>query len=1056
MFSKTDPIGIRVLTKDMMNCSFTHTNEVLSNIEEIRKTAYNVHDQFRSTLQKHSDQGIMAARGYNNAISILGSRGAGKTSIIMTLQHILRYGVKAWENNTTGDVNKTNIMMPILVPQDFSQGQSLLSWVVMQLLQKGEEIEKIITKEKMFLGGLNGPFAQWNLSAPKHTTYDPLRECMDSLTKSFELRYKRDAGYETKDSNHVFEYMDEVRRDASLVLDMLRLVSMIVDFYRYQQPREQGKDAADCEPLIFFVIDDMDLAPSRSQEVLTLVLRYLLHPNIVVLCGWNQELFQSHLCMDLLKTQGSLDSKLLDTNFGFDDVFMTRQRKRVAALDSARRLAMDNLKKAFPPALRYEIRGLSTIQRAWFPNTPTNTVLPDTEDCFFNVICTALRACRADDDVPIEFLYNNGKAIWAYMRIFDNKARGMENSYHAFLMLYQSVSQWDKTKPFDITSHITALIDTLLFSNTHFVPYRRGLRDLIRIDKVEISPHKSTCKYFCNFQAAEKILREYSAAIEAHMNKQVDMFYVERQYNYFPSIIIDTYILLNFIENMLMYISGEAYYEHGGSVFSRILNEIIPPIRNIPNPDDLLSCALALSGVKKINLFPETKNFRINLLLLNAYESHRLSDENYSFSGIHSYCQLSRALLDAAGGEANSNEQANNFSDLSDDWFPSMESLFTSLKHSPKNVKRVNIYRTLLYQSTSESTWDVMLLIDSLIKKTVSIESWNKEELQKHPITMHELGDIVYLIRYISTVIRKWNRTNTKDKEGIDRVKREKDIFVYIFSKYSNFDANTVIIDIQECRDLFDHFRRNSDISYVTSEANQTSKTVDSEGNSSVVDYAVQYANLILEALISNLKFRLQYACYKTYIKKTNVYDQFLYLLDISKRIPDILYQFQLGIGAWSTRQYKAAYTLMEILQQYGIEELYSDARQIFELGPTLVRTSRDIYIQCIQRIKRWFEREYDLFSSSDQKRIDNIINVLQSAYQSIPRDTAIEARVRSVIVSFGHDVAVLCAKLAADPKMPDGRVEHYQREVVWPVPKVNRNEFKKWEAHSFDPSLFA
>lgn len=1054
MISKTDPIGIRVLTENMMNCSFNHTKEVLANIEKIRTTAYTVQDEFRNTLQKFPNQGMMEARGYNNAISILGSRGAGKTSIIMTLQHILRYGEKAWLDNRIGDVIEENILMPILVPQDFSQGQSLLSWVIMQLLQKGEEIEGIITAEKLYIGGMNGPFAKWDNPKQKYAAYDPLRECMDRLVNSFELRYKRDAGYETTDSEHVFEYMDEVRRDARLVLDMLSLVSMIVDFYRYRQPKALNRIGAEHEPLIFFVIDDLDLAPSRSQEVLNLVLRYLQHPNIVVLCGWNQELFQSHLCMDLLKTQGSLDSKLLDTNFGYDDVFMTRQRKRVAALDSARRLAMDNLKKAFPPALRYEIRGLSTVQRGWFPNTPSNDLSADKEDCFINVIRDTLRACRADEDTSVEFLHYNGKAIWAYMRIFDNKARGMVNAYLAFQMLQQSVENWDKKSELDITSLIIALIDTLLFSNTHFVPYRRGLRDLIRIERVVISPEKerTICNYYCNFKTVEKILKEYYDEMEKAQTDMTsdEMFYLERQYNYFPSLVIDTYILLNFVENMLEYICRKPNYEHGGFEFSRVLNKIIHPIRNSPDPDDLLSCAFALSGIEKVNLFPDTRDFRTNLLLLDAYEKQGLGDECYDFTGIHSYRSLSRALSDVIGKREN--KRTDRLSGLNGDWLLSMERLFGSLSYSTENVKRLNIYRNLLYQNRTEFDKDAIFLVDSLVENAVDIESWNRTEFGNRRIIMSELNDIAYIIRCVFSFIRKWKRIEKNDKVAAARGKMERSQYIQLFESYAK-DCGKQVIDVSEYKERIEKFRRDAH------DFSRLEETMEMSSDASVdpvaVDFAIYCAKCNVDLLLNNLKTRLQYACYKTLAETQDVYERFLYLMDVSKRIPDILDGLQLGAGVWTMRQNNAAYDLIEVLRQYDIVELYSDARQILDLGPKLERTSRNTYIQCLQRVKRWIDREYRFFAPKDLSRVELSINVLQGAYQNIQRDTEVEDRLRETVLAFGSDVAGICAKLSIHSQMPDERSEWYQREVMWPVPKADREEFEKWKIHSYEQGLF-
>lgn len=610
------PIGARILSPEMMRCSFYHTEAVLETVKEIRTTAAKVNSSFNSALIDSPNEALMEARGYNNAISILGSRGSGKTSIIMTLQHILRVGEDAWKSEAkTRPTFPENIIMPILVPQDFSSGQPLLSWVIIQLLEKAEEIEREISSEGLFLYGNSGPFKRWISDKTSTFVRDPLRECMDSLMNSFELRYKSDINYNVcNDDDHVYKYMDEVRRDSKLALDMLKLISIMVDYYRYVFSRN-GYNSSDSEkePLFFFVIDDLDLAPERSHEVLNLVLRYLQHPNVVVLSGWNQELFQSHLCINLLKNQGWVDEKLLDTNFGYDDVFMKRQRKRIAALDSARRLAMDNLKKAFPPSQRFEIRSLSLEQRAFFPLVPQKTLDKSMEKCFMPLIESALGSVKAFPEGSVPFMHNyRGEYLQVYMRAFDNKARGMINVYNAFEKLRAHISNWNRTDSLELTPYLRSLLDTILFSNTRFFPYRRGIRDLVGIEKIVIDPNdskKNICEFYCNYKSVGIVLRDYQNKIE-HLRENdtaEDKYMVEREYNYFPTIIIDVLILLNFMGNMMRYLCGIPMFEHGGTEFSNALNEVNPPIDIVGGSDNLLACAIAVAGIERIALFPTTK-----------------------------------------------------------------------------------------------------------------------------------------------------------------------------------------------------------------------------------------------------------------------------------------------------------------------------------------------------------------------------------------------------------------------------------------------------------------
>ena len=138
---KKHPIGAQVLSKRMMDCTFPHTDEVLETIKGFREVAASVHDSFNGKIKNNPNEALLDARGFNNAISILGSRGSGKTSVIMTLQHILKVGMKNWEAGVVPEhIDESNIMMPIMIPQDCSAKQTLLSWLIIQLLEKGEEI----------------------------------------------------------------------------------------------------------------------------------------------------------------------------------------------------------------------------------------------------------------------------------------------------------------------------------------------------------------------------------------------------------------------------------------------------------------------------------------------------------------------------------------------------------------------------------------------------------------------------------------------------------------------------------------------------------------------------------------------------------------------------------------------------------------------------------------------------------------------------------------------------------------------------------------------------
>lgn len=457
-------VGPQILPEDMLDCAFHYRNDVLDTIENFRSNAAIVSEEFAETLRTREQEAVMRSRGFNNTISILGSRGSGKTSIIMTLQKQLSEDGE-WAGQ---DGAPRNIMMPILILQDIDPEQKLLSCIISQLLKKAEQIE--LEVQETIQDVPNYAWRRW--AAPRQGGFssDPFHDCMNRLLSAFDLRFRNGHTAQPADADQVYYYMDSVKRDAELLTDMLKLISMIVDYYRYQAViTSQNRRKSVAEPLLFFSIDDLDLAPHRSSEVLDMVLRYLQHPNVVVICGWNHELFQNHLCMDLLNTQGVLEEDLLNTNFSFDDVFMNRYRKRTTALDSARRLAVDNLKKAFPPSQRFEIRGLSTQERAAFPYSLT-CAGEEQKDSLFYWVEETMRQCTLLSNPNTgssfkTFLRNDyDDKLVIYMRIFDNKVRGLANARRAFesLALYlrkkreeQAKDQHGKSESvLDITSQI--------------------------------------------------------------------------------------------------------------------------------------------------------------------------------------------------------------------------------------------------------------------------------------------------------------------------------------------------------------------------------------------------------------------------------------------------------------------------------------------------------------------------------------------------------------------------------------------------------------------------
>lgn len=1048
--NRNSPIGIKVLSPKMMRCSFQHTESVLETIESIRDTARNVQQTFKKTLQERPNDALIQARGYNNAISVIGSRGSGKTSIIMTLQHILRVGRDAWEQGSEKmEFQSENIIMPILVPQDFSAEQSLLSWVLVQLLEKAEEIERELSKCNACYYGPADPFRAWITPGGVQSVNDPLRECMDALTRSFELRYKSSTAG-SHESDHVYYYMDEVRRDSQLVLDMLKLISMMVDYQRSRIPTR--------EPLFFFVIDDLDLAPDRSHEVLNLVIRYLQHPNVVVLCGWNQELFQSHLTMELLKNQGVLNNLLLNTNYDYDDVFMKRQRKRIAALDSARRLSMDNLKKAFPPAQRYEIRGLSMEQRAFFPTVPSGHLAAEQTECFLPLIESTLLCCRgvAEKDC---FLYNqHGEYLQVYMRIFDNKARGMINVYRAFENLRARVEEWDRQGELNVTPYMISLLDTVLFSNTHFVPYRRGLRDLISITDIVLRQDTPcTCEYYCNYQSVSSVLQDYrkAAALAEDSTFSDDRFELEREYNYFPSLIVDAYILLNFFENMMRYICRLTRFEHGGTEFSAALNEVNGPIRVSATANNLLSVVVAASGLTEVPLFPTLDDFRFNLTLLDSYEKNGFMDRQYDFSGGYSYVRLSRALLtmsqqrDTEGTCYFSEDRLEQIYKTAKDWLIKMERLFAALHFSEKNVQRLARYRCFLLQGIFERKTDLLQAIECQQKPhtpLVQLKGVGPTSI----VTDVDLDNLITCLRQTDTLRSQFLNMSASGSRRSRISKADRQYTVSLATAYNR--ARTYV-------DTFSPFSEKmlEELLDITNYAQSLSKfrqqifVSDHETDEATCEImcklAKEEADRNIEMLLWNLRYYLETAFHENYASIEDILVRHEFLLSASEAIAEYRQRWNLGYGTWGQAEEDAAKDLQEIFRKSGLLNAYNQTRRLSSIGPNLEDRNRNDYDNAYESASQAINQY--TFNHYEEDRIRANLQVLKNAGENIRRKTMVEADIHDVLYELGVTIAEMCADIANADKLLTDKTSSERNRVSWPIITSNREAFNHWHEYA-------
>lgn len=121
MRNPNNKIGIKTLTDEQLRASLPNWELIDYRLDSIRKEAEGVN---LDNLEKEPFETLK----YDQFFSILGRRGAGKTSVIYTL----------YEKFKTKD---ENIVLPIIMPELFEAGEGVLDWLFQAIDFKLKEIE---------------------------------------------------------------------------------------------------------------------------------------------------------------------------------------------------------------------------------------------------------------------------------------------------------------------------------------------------------------------------------------------------------------------------------------------------------------------------------------------------------------------------------------------------------------------------------------------------------------------------------------------------------------------------------------------------------------------------------------------------------------------------------------------------------------------------------------------------------------------------------------------------------------------------------------------------
>lgn len=119
--------GIKTLTEQQMITGLPAYTTMRTKIDQIRREAAVID---KENLARNSFE----AMKYDQIFSLLGGRGAGKTSMLLTIY-----------NNLLKD--EANIMLPIIMPELLDKDEDILSWLLSAMKTNLESLESRIEKK---------------------------------------------------------------------------------------------------------------------------------------------------------------------------------------------------------------------------------------------------------------------------------------------------------------------------------------------------------------------------------------------------------------------------------------------------------------------------------------------------------------------------------------------------------------------------------------------------------------------------------------------------------------------------------------------------------------------------------------------------------------------------------------------------------------------------------------------------------------------------------------------------------------------------------------------
>ena len=588
--------GAREINVDFLKQSIPGLDDLDNTIKRFREVAYNYNNKYPNKSKYYDEK-------FNNNISILAGRGMGKSSALITI--ISQIESSQYFKKVSAKKNYIDIINPMIDPEDINENSDILGWVITSLFEQANQLEQTDSKKS----DLNYYF---NID---NSIHHDLQEKKKELISYYSIYSKEYSNVALNNSVNVHDYNsnleDILTFDYKLHKCFIEFINMIIKYKRdINRHTMKGLAGEKIEPLIYFFFDDVDMSSKKSIKILTDILSYFAHPNIVIFISGDYQVFEQSLIAYFMSETKEVTLKM-------------SYKKRKKEIKFAKDRTEYFLKKVLPPSYRFYVQEFSNdaakIVHHYHSNRDNIFERKNILELLSYVFCAGFEADNDpeknvylktfivpkpddNDDFDEEKLVELNDEIrmnylYAYLSVFSVNIRGFMNVYNYLVKEAENIFESeDKHKYWNINK-FKEFLRVILNSKHTYQKYQNNIEKFIYVkdqtdnkEQDDDSTKNDYTKLRIDCEELGLFINELMKRLKDNLDKVImdDDNDKENDPDYIKGEINSIIMLLILVNELFYIIHQENYEQRYKSVKNKLKNILTNTFVNSLNKNILL------------------------------------------------------------------------------------------------------------------------------------------------------------------------------------------------------------------------------------------------------------------------------------------------------------------------------------------------------------------------------------------------------------------------------------------------------------------------------------